>query len=310
MDSASFVLMKYINYLLVISTVILSSFLFTGASVKDNEEKQQIEVVMRTIGHEVMLAHGDSISRILPVDKQGDQYFIQFDTEFVFQASKLINAIDKVVKQTDLVKNYLVEMRECHSNNIIYSYQVIEEIDHNTIPCGLREQPKTCYILQILILDEVQDNISPQKSTESPNLLSATFTRFNNYIFLSLAILLLMGMGLYSYKKDSKPLNDSTVIEIGNYLFDPRKMTLSLANKSIELSGKESDLLSFLCMSVNTTVEREIILRNVWGDQGDYVGRTLDVFISKLRKKLEDDPGVKITNIRGVGYRLVVKGVK
>jgi DNA-binding response OmpR family regulator len=58
--------------------------------------------------------------------------------------------------------------------------------------------------------------------------------------------------------------------------------------------------------TVNNTVEKEIILKEVWGDEGDYVGRTLDVFISKLRKKLESDDKVKIVNVRGVGYKLVV----
>ena len=53
-------------------------------------------------------------------------------------------------------------------------------------------------------------------------------------------------------------------------------------------------------------MEREKILATVWGDEGDYVGRTLDVFVSKLRKKLEADANVRIVNIRGVGYRLVL----
>ena len=74
----------------------------------------------------------------------------------------------------------------------------------------------------------------------------------------------------------------------------------------IELTSKEADLLLLLCDSANTTVERENILKTVWGDEGSYVGRTLDVFISKLRKKLEADETIKILNIRGVGYRLVI----
>ena len=61
-----------------------------------------------------------------------------------------------------------------------------------------------------------------------------------------------------------------------------------------------------LYQKANTTVERDIILNKVWGDEGDYVGRTLDVFISKLRKKLETDSTIKIVNIRGVGYKLVI----
>jgi DNA-binding response OmpR family regulator len=83
-------------------------------------------------------------------------------------------------------------------------------------------------------------------------------------------------------------------------------MHLILGNEVTELTGKEVALLTVLHDSVNQTVEREVILNKVWGDEGDYIGRTLDVFISKLRKKLAADPDLKIANIRGVGYKLIV----
>jgi DNA-binding response OmpR family regulator len=83
-------------------------------------------------------------------------------------------------------------------------------------------------------------------------------------------------------------------------------MALSFEDKSVELSSKEAELLSLLHNFANAPLEREVILQKVWGDEGDYVGRTLDVFISKLRKKLEADANVKIVNIRGVGYKLVM----
>ena len=75
-----------------------------------------------------------------------------------------------------------------------------------------------------------------------------------------------------------------------------------------ELTSKEADLLALLHASVNTTVERYVLLKNVWGDEGAYVGRTLDVFISKLRKKLEADPSIRIVNVRGIGYKLILGG--
>lgn len=65
-------------------------------------------------------------------------------------------------------------------------------------------------------------------------------------------------------------------------------------------------MLDLLYTNINQNVTREDILQIVWGDEGDYLGRTLDVFISKLRKKLETDPNIKIVNIRGVGYRMVL----
>ena len=291
MDSAKFVLMESKNYLIFVVTIIVSCFLFSEACAHDIKDNRQIEIAMRTIGHEVMLAHGDSTSRVMPVRHEGDGYLIEFETDFVFHASKLIEAVDKVVKRTDLISNYLVEMQDYQTDKIIYSYQVKGDVDFNTIPCGARAQPKACYILRFLIMDEDKTDLLAYTSTNT---------------ILAISIFLIIGIGLYNYQKKSESRTNLSVIEIGNYIFDPRKMTLSLANHSVVLSGKESDLLLFLYLSVNTTVERDVILRNVWGDKGDYVGRTLDVFVSKLRKKLIDDPSVKIANIRGIGYRLVV----
>jgi DNA-binding response OmpR family regulator len=83
-------------------------------------------------------------------------------------------------------------------------------------------------------------------------------------------------------------------------------MNLSFEDKIIELTSKEADLLFLLYSAANNTLERKVILNTVWGDEGDYVGRTLDVFISKLRKKLEADSNLKIVNIHGVGYKFVM----
>ena len=93
---------------------------------------------------------------------------------------------------------------------------------------------------------------------------------------------------------------------IGKYRFEKKKLKLFAENEVIELTSKEADLLDLLYSSANDILEREAILNVVWEDQGVYVGRTLDVFISKLRKKLEADSTVKILNIRGVGYKLVL----
>ena len=84
-------------------------------------------------------------------------------------------------------------------------------------------------------------------------------------------------------------------------------MVLSHHSTEYELSYKENQLLQLFCSSPNVTLKREYLLNQVWGDEGDYIGRTLDVFISKLRKKLLLDNSVRIINIRGIGYRLVLE---
>ena len=310
MDPASFVPMKCMHYLFTI-VFFISFSLSSLAYAKDSRNEQQINLLMRTIGHEVMLAHGDSTSRVLPVKSEGEQYFIQFETEFTFQGVILIEAVDRIVKRTDLVRNYLVEMQECQSGQILYSYQVEGEVDLNTIPCGLRDQAKTCYVLRFLILENEKKSLFVEKEfIQSLGGQPKTLSRITVFAFLPISILLFIGIGLYINKKKAKRQTNTDLVYIGNYVFDSKNMTLSLSDQTIELSGKESSLLSFLYLSVNTTVGREEILRNVWGNEGDYVGRTLDVFISKLRKKLDNDPNVKIINIRGVGYRLVLDETK
>ena len=103
----------------------------------------------------------------------------------------------------------------------------------------------------------------------------------------------------------AKNFNPDLVL-IGKYVLNTKSSELLFDDSKTELSAKETKLLLLLLDQVNQVVERDVILENVWDDQGDYVGRTLDVFISKLRKKLELDPDIKIANARGVGYKLVV----
>jgi DNA-binding response OmpR family regulator len=109
-------------------------------------------------------------------------------------------------------------------------------------------------------------------------------------------------------KEISPPIN-TDFISIGKFKFDRNNAVLWFQNQEIILSAKEADLLFLLYSNANMILERELILNKIWGDEGDYIGRTLDVFISKLRKKLELDNDLKIVNHRGVGYKLIVNSI-
>lgn len=94
--------------------------------------------------------------------------------------------------------------------------------------------------------------------------------------------------------------------EIGAYRFDPDTFTLSFEGQAHRLTRKESDLLKLLCEHMNKVIERELIANMIWGDDSYFVGRSMDVFITRLRKHLSEDRKVAIENVHGVGFCLKV----
>ena len=94
--------------------------------------------------------------------------------------------------------------------------------------------------------------------------------------------------------------------KIGKYIFDTKQQVLSLDSEVTKLTSKENDLLILLCQNINKTLTRETALKNIWGDDNYFNSRSMDVFISRLRKYLKNDPTVSIISIHGKGFRLVV----
>ena len=97
------------------------------------------------------------------------------------------------------------------------------------------------------------------------------------------------------------------VFELGNYEFNFSNLSLTLGKQKETLTMKEAELLRFFCLNKDKILKREEILRAVWGDDDYFSGRSLDVFISRLRKFLQKDPTIQIENIHSVGFRFSVK---
>ncbi|MBE0423078.1 MAG: response regulator transcription factor [Lutibacter sp.] len=99
--------------------------------------------------------------------------------------------------------------------------------------------------------------------------------------------------------------NGSNLIKIGQYLFNVKNQTLVLNDATETLTHRESELLHHLIQHKNQVLERSFILKKLWGDDDFFNARSMDVFITKLRKKLKDDPSIQIINVRGYGYKLI-----
>jgi DNA-binding response OmpR family regulator len=101
--------------------------------------------------------------------------------------------------------------------------------------------------------------------------------------------------------------DDNThVFQIGQYTFDSNQQTLQLGSRQQSLTGRETALLKLFCEHQNSLLPKKSILLEIWGDDSFFNSRSMDVFISKLRKHLSEDPAVQIINVRGAGYKLVV----
>jgi len=94
---------------------------------------------------------------------------------------------------------------------------------------------------------------------------------------------------------------------IGDYEFDAEKQVLLNQNKKQKLTYKEAELLRLLCLHKNAIMERELALKLIWGDDNFFNGRSMDVFITKLRKYLKKDNRIQIVNVHGKGFKLVVE---
>ena len=95
------------------------------------------------------------------------------------------------------------------------------------------------------------------------------------------------------------------VFHLGRYMFDTQKQQLVDGESVIKLTTKQSDLLKLLCNNANKVLERNFALKTIWVDDNYFNARSMDVYITKLRKHLKDEPRIEIINVHGKGYKLV-----
>lgn len=105
-----------------------------------------------------------------------------------------------------------------------------------------------------------------------------------------------------------KKSKERSVYSLGKFIFDTQKQLLSIGDVHTKLTTKENELLSLLCSHSNEILQRDYALKTIWIDDNYFNARSMDVYITKLRKHLKDDPAIEIINIHGKGYKLIVPG--
>ena len=107
----------------------------------------------------------------------------------------------------------------------------------------------------------------------------------------------------------SKEQKNVTRFQLGRFVFDIQRQVLIHDDVQTKLTTKESELLTMLCVHVNDVLERDLALKTIWMDDNYFNARSMDVYITKLRKLLKDDPTIEINNVHGRGYRLIVPNI-
>ena len=103
-----------------------------------------------------------------------------------------------------------------------------------------------------------------------------------------------------------KKNKESSVYKIGNFTFDTQKQILTINGQQTKLTTKESELLALLCAHANEILQRDFALKTIWIDDNYFNARSMDVYITKLRKHLREDSSIEIINIHGKGYKLII----
>jgi hypothetical protein len=273
--------------LVFFASVISLAFSMSGSNDFDTARR---EVLLRQIGHELLLQSGDHTSRVLPVKKMTEnEYQISFEHAFTFQPDSLINTTQRLLSKDPLTGDYIVNVLNCGKTAVVYGYAMSENKKQNIVACRGRKQPRACYLVNIKF---------------KPSGINTSKTE---YLLGGLSFLAFAGLVFFRSVKPRRNVPESEptgLFTLGAVVFDDKNRKLIINGNTTELTGTETRVLRIFALSPNQVIERSRLQKEIWEDEGVIVGRSLDMFISKLRKKLEFDPDIRIVVIRGKGYKL------
>lgn len=271
----------------------------TPPSVK-NDFSQKVNLALRQTAHQLLKQAGDSTSRIAPIKKTAENTYL-VELEHAFNYNSLPVFLQNSFAEHGVQGKYDVAVWDYDIKELILGYTSSDLSKGENVPCQGREQTAGHFKFTVTFAEPT------------------SFWAKNIWIWFVLGGLSALTLATSAYflflnkkkKPEIIPENDlqtdkTHLIAIGKSVFDIRNQTFTTDDTTQKLTFREAKLLQLFCEHQNELLDRDFILKAVWEDEGVLVTRTVDVFISRLRKILKHDESLKITNVHSRGYRFEV----
>lgn len=258
-----------------------------------------VNLALRRTADQLLRLEGDSTTNIPPVRQPDDSTFIVV-LHRTFSYDSLPQLLESALARHHIRSAYDVAVIDCaNEQNLLLGYSSADYRDGKYLPCGGRDRNPACYNLRLTLLRP-----APASSWAAVGMLSAGACG----LLLALSWLALSWTTRQQAAATPAPSMPAAGQAFGRSALDFDNLVLWVGGQPQRLTYREAKLLRFFAERPNRLLEREFILQAVWEDEGVVVGRSLDVFVSRLRKLLKPDTSLSIIAVHGIGYRLDITG--
>lgn len=296
---------------LISMSLVLLGLLFAEFIGKETtsglHESQKINLALRRTAHHLLRAAGDSISRI-PAIQQPDPRTFRVQLARSFDYDKLPGLLSQSLAVHQITSSYDVAVLDCATNQLQLGYTMADLLGKDSVACAGRSMTVGCYVLQVTF--DTPLPVAQSKPIWPFLALGGLLTGFLVLVWRSQTAPI--PSPEIPVEPEIQPQSDATPestnrLCFGQSCLDVSNQVLTVGGQVHKLTYRETKLLRVLANHANEVMERDRILELVWEDEGVTVGRSVDVFVSRLRKLLVNDPLIKIAAVHGVGYRMEVQ---
>lgn len=277
----------------------LAASLMPGSLQADEHENEvkinsgKVNLALRRTADKLLRLSGDNTSRIAPVEQTRELTW-RIQLHQTFRYDTLPYLLQASLQQYGIDQPYEVTVRQCADDIIALGFHQADLLQDSLVPCTGRELPQDCHYIEVTFVAGNSDR------------------RYTSATGLLVLILLGAGGGWWWLRRKIKPVasthdDEADWISFGRSRLHSKGLLLDSNGARQSLTYREAKLLRLFAEHPDQLLERDVILQQVWADEGVQVGRSIDMFVSRLRKKLQADPTLGLVAVHGVGYRLEVK---